>query len=219
MLLAAAALIKDSARTELLDRRRDDRRAALPALRRRADRGGAGRDREPRRPSRSTRWSRRPASRSMPEPAGGNGFTIERDVYTPDGELVDIATVGQNDRFVVVLTVTADHDYGGHIMVVDPIPAGFEIENPNISASRRHVVLRLAVDRHRQPHRGAHRPLRGGARPRRRRLDSSSASPTRCARCRRACSPSRRRRSRTCTGRSSTRAPATGTVEVVGPTR
>jgi uncharacterized protein YfaS (alpha-2-macroglobulin family) len=70
-----------------------------------------------------------------PEPEGGNGFAIERDTYTPDGELADVSTVAQNDRFVVVLTVTADHSYGGHIMIVDPIPAGFEIENPDISAS------------------------------------------------------------------------------------
>src|SRR5690606_9821436 len=30
---------------------------------------------------------------------------------------------------------TANNTQGGRIMVVDPIPAGFEIENPNLSAS------------------------------------------------------------------------------------
>jgi uncharacterized protein YfaS (alpha-2-macroglobulin family) len=73
---------------------------------------------------------------TVPEPAGGNGYTITRDYYTPEGDLVDIATVGQNDRFVVVLTVTGDQARGGgRLLVVDPIPAGFEIENPNLSAS------------------------------------------------------------------------------------
>jgi hypothetical protein len=71
----------------------------------------------------------------VPEPEGGNGFAIARDYYTPEGELADVSVVGQNDRFVVVLTVTANHGFGGRILVVDPIPAGFEIENPNISAS------------------------------------------------------------------------------------
>jgi uncharacterized protein YfaS (alpha-2-macroglobulin family) len=78
------------------------------------------------------------ATRGVPtvaEPAGGNGYTITRDYYSPDGDLVDIATVGQNDRFVVVLTVTADQARAGRLLVVDPIPAGFEIENPNLSAS------------------------------------------------------------------------------------
>ena len=71
----------------------------------------------------------------VPEPEGGNGFAIARDYYTPDGEPAEVSVVGQNDRFVVVLTVTANHGFGGRVLVVDPIPAGFEIENPNISAS------------------------------------------------------------------------------------
>ncbi len=70
-----------------------------------------------------------------PEPAGGNGFTIERAYYTVDGEPTDIAAIGQNERIVVLLTVTADLGRDGNLLVVDPIPAGYEIENPNISAS------------------------------------------------------------------------------------
>ena len=103
----------------------------------------------------------------VPDPAGGNGYKIERTVYTPDGDPADITTVGQNDRFVVALTVTAEHDAGGRLLVVDPIPAGFEIENPDISASRQHGEPRLARGRQGRPHRGAHRPLRRGHRPRR----------------------------------------------------
>ncbi len=71
----------------------------------------------------------------VPEPAGGTGFSIERFYYTVDGEPTDIAAVGQNERIVVMLTVTADQARAGNILVVDPIPAGYEIENPNISAS------------------------------------------------------------------------------------
>jgi uncharacterized protein YfaS (alpha-2-macroglobulin family) len=72
---------------------------------------------------------------ATPEPAGGNGFTIARAYYTPDGEERDIATIAQNDRVIVVVTVTASESRAGKVLIVDPIPAGFEIENPNISAS------------------------------------------------------------------------------------
>ena len=34
------------------------------------------------------------------------------------------------NRFIVALTVTADHDAGGRLMIVDPIPAGLEALNP-----------------------------------------------------------------------------------------
>ena len=72
---------------------------------------------------------------SVPEPEGGNGYAISRDFYTPDGKLTDVATVRQNDRFVVVVSVQGDRARAGRLLVVDPIPAGFEIENPNLSAS------------------------------------------------------------------------------------
>lgn len=71
----------------------------------------------------------------VPEPAGGEGFTIKRAYYTPSGEPMDIGEVAQNQRVVVVLSVIADQDGEGQLMVVDPVPAGYEIENPNISAS------------------------------------------------------------------------------------
>jgi uncharacterized protein YfaS (alpha-2-macroglobulin family) len=72
---------------------------------------------------------------SVPEPAGGNGYSITRRYYRPDGTLTDVTTVGQNDRFVVVLRVVGDRARAARLLVVDPIPAGFEIENPNLSAS------------------------------------------------------------------------------------
>jgi len=68
-------------------------------------------------------------------PAGGNGFTIERRYYTPEGTLVDPSVVAQNDRFVVAITVTATEERFGRLLIVDPLPAGFEIENPNLSVS------------------------------------------------------------------------------------
>ena len=134
MLLAAAALIKDSAKTDFSI---DGARITAPLFRRFT----------------GERISETPVEianlgsdsldavvsasgiPTKPEPEGGNGFRIERAYFQPDGTPADVATVKQNDRFVVVLTVTSDHSYGGHLMVADPIPAGFEIENPDISAS------------------------------------------------------------------------------------
>ncbi len=69
------------------------------------------------------------------EPADSNGFAIERSYFTPKGEPVDVKTVGQNDRFVVMLKVTAVEDKAGRLLIVDPLPAGFEIENPNLTQS------------------------------------------------------------------------------------
>ncbi len=71
----------------------------------------------------------------VPEPAGGTGFSIERHYYTLDGKPVDATTIGQNDRFAVILTVRAQHDVDGRLMIVDPLPAGFEIDNPNLLKS------------------------------------------------------------------------------------
>ncbi len=72
-----------------------------------------------------------------PPPASSSGFTIYRNFYTPTGGDFDPAQdpITQNDRFVVVLTVTADALGSGQYVVSDPLPAGFEIENPDLSAS------------------------------------------------------------------------------------
>ncbi len=73
---------------------------------------------------------------AIPEdPPGANseGFTITRTYYLPDGTEADLSDVGQNDRFVVVLTVTPRALGSGQFVVSDPLPAGFEIENPDLS--------------------------------------------------------------------------------------
>ena len=75
------------------------------------------------------------------EPAVSKGFKIERQAYTLDGKKVDLkslsgdkAEVTQNDRFVMVLTVMPE-ETAGRVMVVDRLPAGFEIENPHLVES------------------------------------------------------------------------------------
>jgi uncharacterized protein YfaS (alpha-2-macroglobulin family) len=70
-----------------------------------------------------------------PEPAASNGFKIERNYFTLDGKPADVSKAKQNDRFAVVLKVTEAKPEFGHIMVSDYLPAGFEIDNPNLVSS------------------------------------------------------------------------------------
>ncbi|MEM7424360.1 MAG: alpha-2-macroglobulin family protein, partial [Pseudomonadota bacterium] len=70
-----------------------------------------------------------------PAAAGGAGYGIERTYYTMDGEAVSPDTVAQNSRLAVVLTISVDRDENGRLMVNDPLPAGFEIDNPNLLRS------------------------------------------------------------------------------------
>ena len=73
-----------------------------------------------------------------PELPASKGFSIDRSYYKLDGTKVELASatggtseVKQNDRFVAVLKVTSDEAHG-RVLLVDRLPAGFEIENPRI---------------------------------------------------------------------------------------
>jgi uncharacterized protein YfaS (alpha-2-macroglobulin family) len=72
------------------------------------------------------------ASPVVPLPAGGDGFTIERNYYTLDGEEANVSEAKQNERYVVVLHVTESNDWPSRIVVTDLLPAGFEIDNPSL---------------------------------------------------------------------------------------
>ncbi|MDF1522247.1 MAG: MG2 domain-containing protein, partial [Trueperaceae bacterium] len=66
-------------------------------------------------------------------PAGGTAYAITRTHYTPEGEPTDLGDVRIGDRLVVVLEVRPDRGVpGGRLMVDDPLPAGFEIDNANL---------------------------------------------------------------------------------------
>jgi uncharacterized protein YfaS (alpha-2-macroglobulin family) len=71
------------------------------------------------------------------EPAASNGLTLSRTYFTPSGEEVDPSTVTQNTRLVVVLSVSrpGGGEESGTFLLVDPLPAGFEIENPALVSS------------------------------------------------------------------------------------
>ena len=67
-----------------------------------------------------------------PQPAGGNGYAITRSYYTLDGEPTSLDTLRTGDRLVTVLEVTPFGKGEARLMVADPLPAGFEIDNPNL---------------------------------------------------------------------------------------
>ncbi len=70
-----------------------------------------------------------------PEEAAEEGFVLERTYYTTEGVETDPSTVAQNSQLVVVLTVTEPEPREGRVLVVDHLPAGFEIDNPRLLKS------------------------------------------------------------------------------------
>jgi alpha-2-macroglobulin len=66
------------------------------------------------------------------EPAASNGYAIERSYYKLDGTKVDPAEVKQNERLVAVLKVTEAAAKAARVLLVDRLPAGFEIDNPKL---------------------------------------------------------------------------------------
>ncbi len=74
-------------------------------------------------------------SPQTPEPPRANGFTISRDYFTLAGEKVDPSKVVQNTRLITVIKVHEGKPIGGQIMISDPLPAGFEIDNPRLVSS------------------------------------------------------------------------------------
>lgn len=68
----------------------------------------------------------------QPLPAGGDGFVIERNYYTLDGEPATISEARQNERYVVVLKVHEDNTWPSRVLITDLLPAGLEIDNPSL---------------------------------------------------------------------------------------
>jgi alpha-2-macroglobulin len=66
------------------------------------------------------------------EPAGGNGYAITRSYYTLAGEPASLEGLRSGDRLVAVLEVTPFGKGEARLMVNDPLPAGLEIDNPNL---------------------------------------------------------------------------------------
>jgi uncharacterized protein YfaS (alpha-2-macroglobulin family) len=72
------------------------------------------------------------AAPAQPLTAGGDGFAITRTYYTLDGEEANVMEAQQNQRYVAVLKITETNEWPSRIVVTDLLPAGFEIDNPNV---------------------------------------------------------------------------------------
>ena len=81
-----------------------------------------------------------------PEAPAESGFHLERRYYTTAGVEVDPSRVAQNTRLVVVLTVTEPEPRPGRVLAVDRLPAGFEIDNPELVTSAKLPALSMLGD-------------------------------------------------------------------------
>jgi uncharacterized protein YfaS (alpha-2-macroglobulin family) len=67
-----------------------------------------------------------------PLPATDQGFTIKRIYYTLDGKRANLTRVRQSDVLVAVIQVTAKTRRYHQALIVDLLPAGFELENARL---------------------------------------------------------------------------------------
>lgn len=64
--------------------------------------------------------------------AGGKGYGIARRYYSIEGEALDPENLPQGTRMVVELEISPQAEGGGRLVIADPLPAGWEIDNPNL---------------------------------------------------------------------------------------
>jgi len=72
---------------------------------------------------------------TTPQPAEANDFTLTREFYKPDGTRTTLEGVKQNDLIVVVLSGRSHANATQQVMLVDMLPAGFELENTRIAGN------------------------------------------------------------------------------------
>ncbi len=67
------------------------------------------------------------------EHAKNHGFAIHKELYTMDGKKIDIEQIAKNQRVVMIISGKIEDKSITHPLIIDLIPSGLEIENPNIS--------------------------------------------------------------------------------------
>lgn len=67
--------------------------------------------------------------------AGGYGYAISRGYYTLDGDEVSLESVATGTRLMAVIEVTPFEKGEARLIINDPLPAGLEIDNPNLLQS------------------------------------------------------------------------------------
>ncbi|MCW0182806.1 MAG: MG2 domain-containing protein [Zavarzinia sp.] len=68
-------------------------------------------------------------------PASSEGMEVQRRFFTLDGKAIDPKAVAQGTMMVAVVTGRTTSGMGNQLMVIDLLPAGFEIENPRLVGS------------------------------------------------------------------------------------
>ncbi len=74
------------------------------------------------------------------------GFHIEKHFFTLYGKEIDLSQVAQNSKVLVVIDGQILDDTIEHPIIIDLLPAGFEIENPNISGINEVSSLEISSD-------------------------------------------------------------------------
>ncbi|SLN20284.1 hypothetical protein PEL8287_00838 [Roseovarius litorisediminis] len=72
---------------------------------------------------------------AVPADPGGYGFGITRSYYDLEGNPVTLGNIISGTRLVTVLRVTPFEKGAARLMINDPLPAGLEIDNPNLLRS------------------------------------------------------------------------------------
>lgn len=72
---------------------------------------------------------------AQPGPAAREGLRIKRTFFTRGGEPLNLDQIHQNDVFVIVLEGEASTGLDHRAIVVHPLPAGWEIENPHLGGA------------------------------------------------------------------------------------
>jgi alpha-2-macroglobulin len=70
---------------------------------------------------------------TAPTPAINEGYSVERKIFALDGTEVNPNEIRQNERYLVTLEIDSSPRHGARLLVVDPLPAGLEIENPKLT--------------------------------------------------------------------------------------
>lgn len=71
-------------------------------------------------------------SSENPLPAFEQNIGLKRQFFTLQGKEISLLNAKQNDRVLVVLTITDQEHKGGRLLLTDHLPAGFMIENPKL---------------------------------------------------------------------------------------
>jgi len=79
-------------------------------------------------------------------PAGGNGYAIVRNYYTMNGKPTTLEGLKVGTRLITVLEITPFGRGEARLMVADPLPAGFEIDNPNLMSSGSEALSELGLE-------------------------------------------------------------------------